>query len=616
MAVERSPSAIHPVGRLLAGESVVAQSERQLLDRFVTDRDELAFEAIVARHGPMVVGVCRSILDQSTDIDDAFQATFLVLVRKAKSIRDRDQLSPWLHGVARRVALRARIVAARRRGREIGHPDLVASAPDRPIRSAEAREQAALLHAEIDRLTLTERAAILLCDLQGLTHQEAADQLGWPLGTVKTRVNRGRDRLRVRLARRGVTLAAAGITASLAVEAVAAVVVARTLVVVTTRSALAVMAGRSLTVGLVTSPVYCLTQGTLRTMIFTKLKVMALGLAVSAAAVAVPAVVAYQAQPDGQSGMIPPDVKTAPATKPSRPDPGQQVDPRFNQETRVDKREVLSETIETPISPQAGLLKPDDSNILHKLEKPHPFGPPGQVPVHRVQPTMSFQDFRSLVQRATIDPQGGLPDGIFIDLTSDAATLTRTCEIQLANLDNQAPTTPLRVVLAKLIRPLGLEYRVSGGRLLLEKTGDPNAIKIGGVKASHVRSRELEDEDRNEKIEVKLDQMIALDYPEGVILSEFLDKISKSLGIPIYLDPKSKAHRVEPVHPDAVFREGPTSITLSLEGVPVRIALRLALRQLDMDYKVAGGVLIVSDSRDINRLSDLSSPDDGMANFH
>ena len=82
------------VERLLAGESVVGQSERQLLDRFVSDRDEVAFEAIVARHGPMVLGVCRSILDHSTDVEDAFQATFLVLVRKAGSLRDRDQLSP------------------------------------------------------------------------------------------------------------------------------------------------------------------------------------------------------------------------------------------------------------------------------------------------------------------------------------------------------------------------------------------------------------------------------------------------------------------------------------------------------------------------------------------
>ncbi len=137
MSVQRPSSVLGGMRRLFDGGSVVANSERQLLDRFLSVRDELAFEAIVARHGPMVVGVCRSVLSNSNDVDDAFQATFLVLVKKAGSLRDGDQLSPWLHGVARRVAIRARANSAKRRGWERSTPDVEATAPDRPALDAE-----------------------------------------------------------------------------------------------------------------------------------------------------------------------------------------------------------------------------------------------------------------------------------------------------------------------------------------------------------------------------------------------------------------------------------------------------------------------------------------------
>ena len=139
--------------RLFDGGTVVASSERQLLDRFLSARDELAFEAIVKRHGPMVVGVCRSVLRDEADIDDAFQATFLVLVKKAGSLRDADQLSPWLHGVARKVALQARAVASKRRVRETLGVEIEPAAPDPSLGNAEHREMLASIHAEIDRLS-------------------------------------------------------------------------------------------------------------------------------------------------------------------------------------------------------------------------------------------------------------------------------------------------------------------------------------------------------------------------------------------------------------------------------------------------------------------------------
>ena len=138
-----------------------------------TSRDEVAFGAIVARHGPMVLGVCRGVLDDPHDVEDAFQATFLVLVRKAGGLRDRDLLGQWLYGVARKVALRARADAARRKARERAGT----RRPSRPVEpsDAELRELQAIVREEVDRLPANDRMAVVLCYLEGLTHEEAAE---------------------------------------------------------------------------------------------------------------------------------------------------------------------------------------------------------------------------------------------------------------------------------------------------------------------------------------------------------------------------------------------------------------------------------------------------------
>ena len=602
--------------RLLAGESVVAQSERQLLDRFISQRDELAFEAIVARHGPMVVGVCRSILDHSTDVDDAFQATFLILVRKAGSLRDRDQLSPWLHGVARRVALRARGVAARRRGREIGQPHLVANAPDRPGRSAEAREFAALLHAEIDRLALAERSAILLCDLQGLTHQEAADQLGWPLGTVKTRINRGRDRLRVRLSRQGVTLGAVGITSALAAESVASVVVARTLIVVTTRSALAVVVGRSLAVGLVSAPVYSLTQGAVRAMIFPKLTAVAAGLALSGMVLTVPGVVAYQSQRDAQSETLPTKVKTVDSIKATPPDPVGPADVRTEQEPQPKLAEDPNERTQGRES-KSGTLKLNDLDILRKLEQSNPLQTVARGMVQRQRGVVDLRTFLNLLRESTIDADAGLPDGFSIEVTQIGQQYSPLNSVNLISFQDAPPATPLRILLSQAIKPMGLCYRVGDGKLIIDALPDP--ISPGGVNPARSQTRLQDDEERNEAIHVKLDQVVPLKFPQETTLDDFVTYIKQATRssdgrlIPIYVDPnaikKGGAQQHMVVGGEYVLPiESSTAIRIELEDVPLRTSLRLALRQMGLDYDVAGGVLIIGDMRKIENLSRISTP--------
>jgi RNA polymerase sigma factor (sigma-70 family) len=203
-------------------------TDRQLLERFAHERAqsveaaqaaEIAFEVLANRHSAMVWGVCRRVLGDVHEAEDAFQATFLLLVRKAKSLHVDDSLGRWLYGVAHRVAARARFHASRRSS---GHPEAPVTASDDPHDEVEKSEIREIVSNELDRLPLKYRCAVDLCDLQGMTHEQAARQLAWPVATVKSRLTRGRLRLRGRLTRRGIAPLAASLTTMHRAEAGAA----------------------------------------------------------------------------------------------------------------------------------------------------------------------------------------------------------------------------------------------------------------------------------------------------------------------------------------------------------------------------------------------------------
>jgi polysaccharide export outer membrane protein len=180
--------------------------------------DEGAIKVLVERHGPMVLSLCRRVLRDPHDAEDAFQATFLVLIRRAGELKEWDTLGPWLFGVARRTAQRARSSRIRRDEHERRvveeDEDRDVPLPDDPLRGMIDEEDIRVLREEVNRLPAEYRAPIVLCDLQGLTRQEAARQLGWPAGTVGSRVARGRRLLRARLIRRGLAPAPAPVPAS------------------------------------------------------------------------------------------------------------------------------------------------------------------------------------------------------------------------------------------------------------------------------------------------------------------------------------------------------------------------------------------------------------------
>jgi RNA polymerase sigma factor (sigma-70 family) len=187
---------------LWAGGVVAGLADSELIERFLTrdgEISELAFAALVGRHGPMVMRTCRGIVHDDHAAEDAFQATFLVLARKAAGLRPRATLGPWLHAAALRVSMSARSASNRRRRKERE----AAERSDSGFVEAVWDDRKAIVHDEIGRLPERFRAAVVMCDLEGLTTDEAASQLGWPVGTVRSRLSRGRDRLRARFVRRG-----------------------------------------------------------------------------------------------------------------------------------------------------------------------------------------------------------------------------------------------------------------------------------------------------------------------------------------------------------------------------------------------------------------------------
>jgi RNA polymerase sigma factor (sigma-70 family) len=263
---------VNPVVRIL-DHLEAAQGDRtdgQLLDLFVRLRDQDAFAAVVKRHGPMVLGVCQRVLRNSADADDAFQAAFLVLARRAASLGSPDQLAPWLYGVAFNTARKLRRTIARRAVRE---GPLEPGCEPQGGSTQERDELLAVLDQELTLLPERYRRVLVLCDLEGLTRREAAQVLVCPEGTVAGRLARARDLLAARLSTRGV-LATAGMLALVLAER-AAVALPPTAVLNVVRAVSVDGLSRAVTRGLVSPRVAATTEGVLRSMFATRLRTAA-----------------------------------------------------------------------------------------------------------------------------------------------------------------------------------------------------------------------------------------------------------------------------------------------------------------------------------------------------
>jgi RNA polymerase sigma factor (sigma-70 family) len=308
--------------RLIASPGGGELADGDLLGRFLGRRDAAAFAALVRRHGPTVLGVCRRVLHNAHDAEDAFQATFLVLARKAGSIARQESVGNWLYGVACRVALKARADAARRRKheRQAAH-----QAPHQPERDGAWDDVRPILDEEVNRLPDKYRRPVVLCYFEGKTYQEAARLLGWPAGTASVRLARAREMLRHRLALRGLALSASALACCLA-EGPAAAAEVSLLADATASVAVAWLADPA--AAGVSTRVIALTEGVVNAMLLRHLKILAGVLVVIAAtlggggalwrvAVMTPAAAADRRSPSGESGTT-----RAADAEPSRPAEG------------------------------------------------------------------------------------------------------------------------------------------------------------------------------------------------------------------------------------------------------------------------------------------------------
>jgi RNA polymerase sigma factor (sigma-70 family) len=273
MGNTQSSSVLRNVQLVVAAGTATGRTDADLLDQSRSadgQSRELAFAALIERHGPMVLRTCRAILRDEHAVADAFQATFLVLLRKSGSLWVRDSLGPWLHQVANRVSSGARSAAARQRRLE----QLAAN----PIASTQSDggfdDLGPVIHQELDRLPERYRAPILLCCLEGLTREQAAGRLGWRMGTLQSRLARGREHLKGRLIKRGVAPGAA-IAAAILSQDGSRAAVPEFLTESTIRAAAHYATVRGATTGAIPVAVAKLTEGVLRTMYFHKIKATA-----------------------------------------------------------------------------------------------------------------------------------------------------------------------------------------------------------------------------------------------------------------------------------------------------------------------------------------------------
>jgi RNA polymerase sigma factor (sigma-70 family) len=270
--------------RELVSRTSSQAADRELLRRFSAERDEAAFTEIVRRHGPMLLRVCQRALHNGHDAEDVCQAAFLLLAQKATAIRWHDSVAGWLFQTAYRLSLKARVAGSRRAHHE---------ARARPARQADpvaeltVGELQAALDEELSRLPGKYRAPIVLCCLEGRSRDEAASCLGWRLATVKDRLEQGRQRLRVRLARRGMLLGTALTSAWLLEGAPAAGLSPQA----TARAALLLATGQATLAGLLSARVAALAKGVTRTVLLRRVTMVAAGLALvlGAAGVTMPA---------------------------------------------------------------------------------------------------------------------------------------------------------------------------------------------------------------------------------------------------------------------------------------------------------------------------------------
>jgi RNA polymerase sigma factor (sigma-70 family) len=581
--------AVPDVTRIFEGETILGLSEYQLLERYRERHDQLAFEALVARYGPMVLGVCGRMLAEAADVEDAFQATFLVLVRRAGQLGPRDALGPWLYGVAARVCLRARSEAARRRSR---HEPITAGsrALAEPRQAAgDQRELIEVLDQELNRLPTKYRCPLVLCYLEGQTHEEAARQLNWPLGTVKGRLARARDLLRMRLTRRGVALTAGGLAVVLADQSQAALETA--LLARTVKSSLKLALGET-TVSVASTSVASLVEGVLFAMFLTKLRWFAAPLLVSAVALTGAGVMARQpgkaqvdrpaAQPAGAvassaplSVRSPMETSARPSGSAGRPDLSQATVP-LETTASADASDINQQRIRSARSAFQAAYKGFSE---------------GDVPLPLEQ---VYQSSRRLMEAHAA-------------VAASREELTSAAKLHLERMKRVVQTQRVQRPddSGGKIERAQAEALVTEAVALLAQAAEPRAEQADDKETSGEKPGK---DHRSRLILSLMAEPLPMKYPTDTPLDDILEFIKKSTkssrfpsGIPIYVDPigLQEAEKTEQ-----------STVKIDLEGVPLRRTLQLLLRQLGLAYLVEDGMIYITSEDSAKAHLDPPSPEE------
>jgi RNA polymerase sigma factor (sigma-70 family) len=492
-----------------------------------------------------VLRVCRMILRDAHDAEDAFQATFLVLARQSRSIRERGSAASWLHGVARRVALSARSAAARRRAHERRAAEMTMPSSD----DAGWNDLGDVLHQEIERLPEKYRKAIVLCELEGLTEGQAAQRLEWPIGTVRTRLRRGRERLRGHLLRRGVAPTAVLLGAVGSSDAAS-----RSVPDLLARSTIEAVV-QPATTKTVPAAVSALTAAVCRAMFLTKLTIPLVALL----AVGTASLMAVQTLTFTRAKLKP--IGSATGT--------------------TSARVPAEPAVPIASSPPNLQVSPPTVEILAKLQEPIDMVFPRETPV---------DDVLKYITRAT--KYGGRPSDPGIPIYVDPFGLHEAQKSLTSTVTINVTGAPLKVTLPQVLAQLGLAYLVGDGVLFISSSSRIDAELTRKIVLTWDGSP------RTAQALTKLDEPIAISFPEETPFNEVLKYIKKATttpgfaGIPIFVDPAAL---------EEVDRSLMSTVKIELEGVPLRTSLRLVAEQLRLAYYVNQGNVIISSPRIIQQ---------------
>jgi RNA polymerase sigma factor (sigma-70 family) len=542
-----------PLVCLFENGSATGLSDWQLLEQFISRREAFPFEVLVSRHGPMVLGICRRMLRNASDVDDAFQATFLVLLRRAGSLGPRDAIAGWLHGVAVRVAQQARAAAARRDQREQNGSSIEPIGPEPAGMNPEVRQ---ILDEEINRLPAKYREPIIRCYIEGQTHDEAARQLGWPLGTVKGRLARARSLLQSRLTRRGVACGTA--LAALAAGPVLEAAVPARLLAATAAAALRIRSG-SLIAHVVSSSIAQLAEGVLSAMIMQKMKQIALACVVSGLFLTGAGVLARQSGADSRPRAIEPPSES--------PEQVTKVAPRSVAATSEMKKAAPRTTNAEELYRE--LIQAARHAYLRTEEELNK----GRSPLERVyQASRLLMDSERAIAKAPAEQLRALQNHL------DRMVKLARAQESAGNPDD-ADGAEARAYLAE-------------AELLLAQAKTPRPAPAPAPEAAYASKGQGPGKDvRSQAILAKLEQPIAMSFASETPLEDVLKYIKQATqgpneaAIPIYVDP---------IGLQEAEKSMTSTVQLDLEGVPLRRTLQLALRQIDLIYYVDDGILVIT----------------------